>query len=279
VGRARHSFALSIALAAALCAQPKLTLALHQFEDGPPLADNYEFVPGEPAHFTCRFAAFEIQKKDEERSVNLAWRMRVTDPAGVLIEKEKSGRIADKLLPQDKNWTPKFLETFVVPAFAPSGIYRVEVKVKDEVSGKESAGELPFHVRGHEVDTSPTLVTRNFLFLQAENDRTGMRTPVYHPGEMLWAKFDITGYKLGPNNHVEVDYGLAVLNAAGEQLFAQPDAATESKESFYPQHYVPGMLSLSLSAGVVKGSYILLVTVRDKVGGQSWETRQNFEVK
>ena len=63
------------------------------------------------------------------------------DPSGVPIEKDKSGRIEDKLLPQDKSWFPKFLSSFVVPAFAPGGTYRITVKIADE------GGNLVSHVR------------------------------------------------------------------------------------------------------------------------------------
>jgi hypothetical protein len=76
-----------------------------------------------------------------------------------------------------------------------------------------------------------------------------------------------------------VDYGLAVLNAEGKELFAQPEAAAESKESFYPQLRVPGALSLNLDANVPRATYILVVTVRDKIGGATAEQRETFQVE
>ena len=254
-------------------------LALHQFEDGPVLASSYEFVPGETAYFSCRITGYHIVKNDQQQSVKLAWQMRMLDPSGVPIEKDRSGRIEDKLLPQDKSWVPKFITTFVVPAFAPGGTYRITVKVVDEAGNTETTGELAFAVRGHNVQSSDTLLARNFLFLRSEDDRRGMSQAVYHPGETLWARFDITGYKFGEGNRFSVDYGLAVLRATGEQLFAQPGAAADSSQSFYPQRYVPGMLSLTLDQNVPKGSFLLVVTVHDKIGDQSWETRQPFQIE
>jgi hypothetical protein len=174
---------------------------------------------------------------------------------------------------------PKFLASFVVPPFAPAGIYHIPVKVKDELSGADTGAELTFRVRGHDVEPSSSLVTRNYQFLRNEDDQTAMRNPVYHPGETLWARFDITGYKFVENNRFSVEYGLAVLNADGKELFSQPNAASESKESFYPQRYVPGMLSLNLDRNVPTGSYTLVVTVRDTTGDQTWESRQTFRVE
>ena len=265
-----------------LCAQPKLAIeriALHQFEDGPILGLNHEFVPGETIELSCRITGYHIEKKDEKQYVKLTWQLRAVDASGVLIEKEASGGIDETVLPQDKNWIPKFLSTFIVPSFAPTGVYRISVKVKDEFSGAEATAELPFNVKGHEVALSETLVARNVQFLRGENDQTPMRTVVYHPGETLWARFDITGYKFGPNNLFEVSYGLAVLNSEGAQLFAVPEAASEGNHSFYPQSYVPGVLSLHLDPNVPKGSYTLVINVRDKTGSQSYESRQVFQVE
>jgi len=279
---------LSLIAAANLAAQPKVAaqpklaierLALHQYEDGPTLLAGYEFVPGETAYFSCRIAGFAAREKEQGRGVRLTWKMRVLDPAGVAVEKEKTGVIEESLSSQDKNWTPKFLASFVVPGFAPGGTYRIPVTVRDEIAQTEVSSELTFQVRGHEVQPSETLAVRNFKFVRAEDDQVPMKPAVYNPGDTLWAKFDITGYKFGEGNQFSVDYGLAILNASGEQVFAQPAAASDSHQSFYPRRYVPGELSLHLDATVVKAAYTLVISVHDKVGNQNYETRQAFEVR
>jgi hypothetical protein len=270
-----------LAAAGALFAQPKLSVdaALHQFEDGPELAAEYQFVPGETAYFSCRIAGHQLLKKEKSQAVKLTWEIRMLDPTGIPIDKDLGGKIEDELAPQDKDWKPKFLASFIVPGFAPTGQYHVSIKVKDEIAGTEVSANLPFRVRGRSVETSETLVTRDFAFVRAEDDQVAMRDPVYHPGETLWAKFNITGYKFGENNRFSVDYGLAILDAAGKQVFAQPDAAQGSKESFYPQRFVPGQLSLTLDPNVPKAAYTLVVTARDKVGTQTFESRHAFRIE
>jgi hypothetical protein len=62
-------------------------------------------------------------------------------------------------------------------------------------------------------------------------------------------------------------------------MFSQPVAAKETSESFYPQHYVPGLLSLGLNLDLPKGSYTMVITMRDKIGDQTWETREAFQVQ
>ena len=99
MGQARRIL-VALLFACLACAQSRLSverIALHQFEDGPILAATYEFVPGETANFSCRLTGFKIVQTDEQRSVKLAWQMRVLDPSGVPIEKDQSGRIEDKL--------------------------------------------------------------------------------------------------------------------------------------------------------------------------------------
>jgi hypothetical protein len=268
--------------AAALGAQPKFAierLELHQYEDGPALAAGYEFLPGETAWFSCRMTGHKTEQAGEPRHVKIAWEMRVLDPAGVLLEKPRSGRIDDQLLPEDKNWQPKFLASFEVPPYAPGGVYKIPVTAKDEIAGTEAAKTLEFRVKGPAIETSDTLVIRNFRFLRGEDDAAPLRPAVYHPGSMLWARFDIAGHKFGANNKFDVGYGLAVLGADGKQLFAQPEAAGESKESFYPQRWVPGALSLSLDQNVPAATYTLVVTVRDKIGNITTELREMFQVE
>jgi hypothetical protein len=275
-------FFAAVLCAVSASAQPKLTfdrLALHQLEDGPVLAPSYQFVPGETVHFSCRLNGYTTLKKGETQTVKLDWELHALDPSGVAIDKDQSGKIEEEVLPQDKDWRPKFLASFVIPAFAPTGTYHIPVKVKDEVAGTEISSDVTFQVHGHDVPLSDTLMVRNFAMLRSENDQFPMRNPVYRPGEMLWARFDIVGYKLADNHRFSVSYGLAILDATGKQVFAQPEAASEAKESFYPQRYVPGVLSLSLDPNVSKATYTLVVTIEDKIGNQNWEIKQPFTVE
>jgi len=254
-------------------------LALHQFEDGPLMAPTHAFLPGETVFFSCRVTGFKLTpEKNEQRSAALSWKIRVTDPTGVALLADASGRIAEQVFDQDKNWFPKFLHSFPVPPYAAGGAYKIDVTVKDEVGGEELHAQLEFQVRGHVVEPSDSLAPRNLRFLKTEEDGPPLDPAVYHPGETMWARFDITGYKFGDKNRYSVEYGLAVLRESGEQVFAQPTAAADSNESFYPQRYVPGAVSLNLDPNVPKGVYTLVVTTEDKISGQKAEVRGIFRI-
>lgn len=275
--------ALAFAGAAVVSAASTLTverMAMQQFEDGPLLPASYEFLPGEAAHFMCRLSGFQIDKTNEDNQrVKLSWNLEVFDPKGIPLEKPKSGTIEGRILPEDKNWVPKFVAGFMIPPFAPSGDYKISVQAKDEVGSSELHADMVFHVRGQNVQPSPTLIVRDFRFQRSETDPSPLREAVYRAGDMLWARFEIVGYKFGDGNRYSVDYGLAVEDSGGKQLFAQPEAAAESHESFYPQSVVPGQLSLNLDKNVAPATYMLVVTVHDKVGNQTWEERRSFQVQ
>ena len=246
------------------------------------LAPAHVFLPGETVFFSCRLAGYQAaaaDQKNDQKRVKLSWRIQVTDPAGVALTREASGNIAEPISAEDKNWFPKFLHSFSVPPFAPGGAYHIKVNAKDEVGGAELASGIDFQVRGHAVEPSATLAARNLHFVRTENDGPPLDPVIYHPGETLWARFDMTGYKYGDKNRYSVEYGLAILRESGEQVFAQPAAAADSKESFYPQRYVPGALSLNLAQDVPEGSYTLLVTMEDKIGGQRAETHGTFRIE
>lgn len=255
-------------------------LALHQYEDGPLLASSYQFLPGETIWFSVRIAGFESQPAGDNRNVKLSWQVGIVDPDGVAVEPPRTGRLDESLRSQDKDWVPKFVVSFLLPSFVPGGTYHIPVTVKDELAGSEITGGLEFSVRAESIEPAASFVIRNFRFLRNETDAEALRQPVvYKPGTTLWARFDMAGYKFEANHKFSVDYGLAVLNADGKELFAQPAAAAESKESFYPQLHVPGALSLKLDTNVPPATYTLVVTVHDKIGGQVAEQRETFRVE
>ncbi len=256
--------------------------ALRQFEDGPALAPSHEFLPGETVFWSFRIRGYHVTRTeneagDEESRVKLAWTVRAADPNGVLIDKERAGRVETKVFAQDKDWTPRAADSFMIPPLAPAGLYRATVTVKDD--SNEATAQLEFKVRGDAIQPSDTLTGHNVRFLRGQNDSAAMKHPAYHAGDTLWVRFDITGYKFGEKNRFDVEYGLKILTANGTVMFNQPVAAKETAESFYPQHYVPGLLSLGLNNDLPKGTYTMVITMRDKIGNQTWEHREDFQVQ
>lgn len=275
--------ALVLGLLGVLAAAARLEIvqpALHQYEGGPALTGAVEFFPGDTVFLTFRVSGFELVEKANEESLALEYEIEALDPQGVRLQEKVGGKVSAVVRPEDKKakWLPLVEYSVLVPPAAPPGEYRVALAVRDLNSGAEARRDVTFRVRGRYVEPSETLVVRNFRFYRSEVDTRPLEVPAYRPGDTLWARFDITGYRLGPNNRFSIDYGLSVLSESGRVLYTQEVAAADERESYYPERYTQGSLSLSLTRDLAKGTYTILLTVRDHLGDQTYQVRQNFFV-
>ncbi|HLJ50865.1 MAG TPA: hypothetical protein VKU01_32865 [Bryobacteraceae bacterium] len=272
------SFA-AVALASPATTPPKFAIVhagLHAGEDGPAVPKDYRFIPGETVYF-----AFQVQgyTKSEEEKIDLAYEIQATDPKLLLIVPPENGAVATSVSHEDKDWQPKVRWSFNVPPFADSGDYKISVKLKDNLAGNDASDSLTFHVEGVPVEPSTKLVIRNFRFLRSEEDKDPLKVAAYRPGDTLWARFEMTGYNVGPGNSFDVEYGLSILRADGSVAYTQPHAAGEKQATFYPQRYTPGAVSLNIPPDLKKGDYTMIITARDVIGEQTAEVKQNFSVE
>jgi hypothetical protein len=264
-------------------AEKKLTIvrtAFAQIEDGPSVGSDFQFLPGDTIYFSCQTEGYKKVNQDYDKfRVYLTYQIEVSDSHGVPLRPLKEGDIQTILSPEDKDWMPKVRETITVPPLAQSGEYQVTVTMKDQLATATTVAHAVFLVKGHDVAPSDTLVVRNFHFLRGEDDDKPLQVAAYRPGDSVWARFDMTGYKLGEENAFDIQYGLQVLRADGSVAYSQPNAASEQDQSFYPQRYQPGVLSLDLAKDQPLGEYTIVLTVRDNLGNQTYETREKFSVE
>jgi hypothetical protein len=278
--------ALSLTAAVVCLAAPaakKLAIVrplLSQMEDGAPVSSGYEFLPGETIHFSCQVEGYQkVEDKSEVEKLLLTYQVEARDPRGVLLQPVQEGKEGGTVAAEDKNWMPKILESIVIPPLAESGEYQILVKVNDEFAKATAEARTKFTIKGREVAPSDTLVVRNFRFLRNEEDGKALQVAAYRPGDPVWARFEMTGYKLGEANQFDIAYGLQVLRADGSVAYSEPQAATGKEQTFYPQRYQPGVLNLNLAKDQTPGEYTIVVTVRDNLGNQTYETRQKFSVE
>jgi hypothetical protein len=244
-------------------------------EDGAPLPPGFTYAPGEILFYSFQVTGY--QAADEK--VHLSYEINALDPSGVKIMEPIKGAVDATLAPQDKEWKPKVHPEIPLPPLAGSGTYKIVARVTDDIGKTEASKELAFSVRGRDVAPSDTLVVRNFHFFRTEEEPNPLATPAYRRGDAVWTRFDITGYKFGDGNMVEVAYGIAVLNSDGKVLFSQDQAAVEQGGSFYPKRYVPGQMSLTTQSNMRPGDYFIVVKVEDRVGNQKYETKEKFTVE
>jgi hypothetical protein len=268
---------LSIAAAAPPAPLTIVNVALHQFEDGPTVPSSFAFLPGDTVFVSFQVAGF--QAEGDDKLVKLDYFMAAYDSAGIPIVEPKAGKLKAELAPEDKEWKPKVRWEFVVPPLAESGTYRITMSVKDVANIQEAGKAVTFNVQGHQVEKSDTLVVRNFRFLRSEDDAPPLNPAAYRPGDTVWARFDITGFKVGEKNRPQVEYDITVQAPSGKAMFTQQNAAVEQEPSFYPKRYVPGTLSLTLQPTIKPGGYTIVLAVRDGVGKQVAESRHLFVIE
>ncbi|HEV3197767.1 MAG TPA: hypothetical protein VGZ73_07660 [Bryobacteraceae bacterium] len=266
-------------LPAVLCAAPALQIVkpiISQMDGGTPDPPGFEHVPGETLYFSCRINGY-VKTPDEK--IHLTYSVQAFDPKGVALTELYKNEIVDEVSPQDKGWMPKIETEVGIPPLVASGAYKIVVKVEDAIAKASQELAVPFQVRGHEVAPSETLLIRNFRFFRNEDDPQALAKASYKPGDGVWAKFDITGYKYGEANKIDVSYVTSVIAPSGKVLWTQPEPATEQSESFYPKRYVAASFGITLQPNIRPGEYTIAVQVKDAVGSQTHEAKGTFTIE
>lgn len=250
--------------------------AVSQFEDGAPLAGGQKLVAGETLFF--RFGVVNF-KTSATGKVQITGHAQAFDPRGTAIAAQDEVAIGTTISQEDKGWKPVLHSQFQVPAIAPPGIYHIKFEAIDEQTHQTASGETTFAVEGRDVRPGPTLTIRELGFYRGQDDEAPLKVAAYRAGDMVWVKFDVTGYKYGEQNAIDVAYDVAVANSEGKELFAQQDAAVEKSQAFYPQPWVPGIFSLTLQPDMTKGAYAVVITARDGFGNQTVTQKAQFKVE
>jgi hypothetical protein len=185
-----------------------------------------------------------------------------------------------ELAAEDKEWRPKLRYELYLPDTAAGGKYRIAVQVEDKVSLQRISHAIPFQVDAPAFDPSLQFGITKFRFVAKEDAPDSLpAATTFAPGDTVWAKFEIAGFKLAEKNKYDVRYGIALRDSTGKQLFEQPEAARDSAAPDYPKRAVGGMFSINLDKKIRPGTYTLLVRLHDAVGGQKLESTYDFKVE
>jgi hypothetical protein len=256
-----------------------LTIVKAQFldgQDGYPLPPNSSFYPGEQIYLAFHLAGFHVT--EDEYQMKLTYRIDFTGVKGAAFAASEGGEIAKEVYPQDENWIPIVRTAPRIPFHAEAGAYKIEMYARDEFRPQDEARqELTFEVLGKDIGDADKLTIRNFTFQQSEEGKP-IDMPSYRPGDTLWGSFFITGFELRENNSFEVDSRLQVVSSEGEVMFSFTPQ-NELGESFYPRRWLPGHFRVNLDKDIPKGEYVLVLSVKDKLGEQESLTRYPFEIR
>lgn len=250
-------------------------------EDAPFVPADYLFLPGDYLYFTFQIAGFSIQSfnRDEVHKISLTYQVTPEDANGIPLTQSVSDSIQAELSSEDKNWTPKRRASFLLPSYVASGDFRVHVVIKDLFGKTEVSKNFPFHVGGVRIEPFDSVNVQHFQFLRRENDRDGLDIPAYSPGDTVFARFDMAGFKLSGENTYALEYGLSVIQPNGKIFLDAPQAAELKSNSFYPAQYLPGVIRINTPPNSAKGDYVLTLTVRDLIVNTKYETKKSFSIE
>lgn len=235
------------------------------------LVRQQRLTAGDILYLTFRIAGYST---DERNRVRLSYWIDCLDPQKVRVTETLSQTIEKRLARQDENWRPKVNWSLVIPSYAPSGDYRVNIRVRDEIAEQEASHQMDFRVRGESVEPSATLAVRNFQFADTEGGAP-KPSPTYLPGSTLWAHFWVVGFRVGPDKQVWVEEDLAVLDEEGTVMYSNPQALVEKHRMFYPPRFLRATFSLDLHSQLQPGDYTIRLDIRDLLAQQN----SRYEIK
>jgi hypothetical protein len=250
-------------------------------EDSPYVPKDFQFLPGEYVYFKFHIAGFatKLNEKTEVKSLQLQYEVTAQDARGIALTEPLNGSIEADLSKEDKNWIPKRRASFLLPSFVAAGQFNIHVAVKDLVGKTETVRDVPFQIGGVHVGDAASIQAERLEFFRHQDDPGALDLPAYTPGDTIWARFQMIGFKYEAANKYRLSYGLKVLRPDGKVFLDAPEAAQISSDSFYPAPYVPGDLQITTPKDSPRGTYQLMLTVRDLVANQSFNLKRTFTIE
>ena len=269
---------LLVALTATLCQAASLSITraeIERMEDGHAVFAPDTFAPGETVHLSFYVEGFTRK----ENMVKLRFHAQPVDSAGVPLVTALIAEQITTLTPEDKDWLPKLRVAFTLPGVLSAGPCQIHIRLDDELSEAFAERDLSFIVSGSKVDPSDKLAIRNLDFYSTEDDERPLDVAAYRIAEEVHARFQLVGYRHNDLGGIDIAYGISIADSTGRVLFAEPSAARDKSEDFYPKPYVQGVVGFSLKPGTPAGEYVLTVTASDRLGDQKAEVHRGFRLE
>lgn len=250
-------------------------------EDSPFLTPAYRFLPGDFVYATFQITNFASKQANSEAppKISLKYAATLEDSNGLPMAAPESGTIDSELSAEDKNWTPKRRVSFTLPPFLAAGKAQVHIVVRDLLGSTEDTLRVPLSIGGVTVLKSDSVAVQNFQFFRREADTEALNIAAFSPGDTIFAKFDITGFRTDAQNTYRLVYDILVLRPDGKPFIQQPHAAELTASGLYPAQVLPAMLQLTTSATSTKGAYAVILTVHDLIGTMTTQTKTSFTIE
>jgi len=239
---------------------------------GPPRAA-IPYRPGDKVCTTFDLAGFST---DGQGRADVSVEITSLDPDGIALFRPWQDRTHQTIARNTPaNWT----FNFDLPAFAPAGAYRVEIKARDAVRGVQASAYSGFTVEAPPFAPASEVEVRDFQLLASEGGPP-LDPPVLAPGGALHMSARIAGLRFA-NNKPDAQVALLVTGPHGKTIVNEPRYLVINDEHLYhpPAFFVKATGWLQLAPKSPRGAYTLRFTVTDTLAMKSTVHEARFQVR
>ncbi len=246
-------------------------------EGGAKVDELRSFGEGEKLYLDFRIGNFTTSGDPVRMKVE--YLVSPLDDLGRHLAPGLKGEVDEEITALDTLWRPHLRYELEIPQVPRPTPHRFVIQLKDVLSGVENTTEVPFNVYSKFPVAPPTLTVYDLQFFGGEFDEAPLKEGRnYRRGEKVFLRFSLTGFQHSEKQGYRLEYGVTVRDAGGRVLLSVPQAAAESRESFYPKAYVPCAVAILLDRNARPGKYSLVLSVRDTLGNQRLESPHAFVV-
>ena len=171
---------------------------------------------------TFRATGFAQKPGTDERGlpqeeVKLHYEVQMTDPSGTPVEAAKQGQVNTILSSQDSDWKPLMRWSGRIPATAPSGDYRVIIRLTDQVANREIENKTSFRVSGQIVPSADKLSIIQLEFARTP-DGPWFGEGYFSLRDAVNVRFYVVGYRVASDKRVAIEQDWLVLDAGRKKL-------------------------------------------------------------
>ncbi len=260
-------------VAAASDALTIVNLALLE-EEGGTERPGARFKPGQKLYARFHVVGFG---KDSQGQADLSFDVSALDPEGLrLYENWKPTFRGAPRNPQDP--IPATME-FDIPDFAPEGVYKLVIKVKDAVRGVEAELVREFSVGPARAMAPRGLEVRDFVF-SAREDGPPLATAQVRGGQRLYMAFKVAGMVFR-DDRLALSVDMQVLDPDGDLVLDQPRIIQlRDPVVYHPATFFTRVTSwVDFPDETPKGIYTTRFLLLDENSGNKLTHEATFEVK
>lgn len=243
-------------------------------EEGAPERPDARFKPGQKLYARFQVVGFGM---DSQGQADLFFDVLALDPEGLRLY--ENWRPTFKGSPKNpKDPIPATME-LDIPDFAPAGLYKLIIKVKDAVKEVEAELVREFSVGPAQVAAPRGLEVRDFVFAASEDGPPLSKAQV-QAGQRLYMAFKVAGMVFR-DDRPALSVDMQVLDPDGDLVLNQP-RIVQFRDSlvYHPATFFTRVTSwVDFPDESPKGIYIARFLLLDENSGNKLTHEVRFEVK